>query len=233
MNKNKINLILFIAQLSDEQCARILEKFTEKLANKSQVDNLTIYNSKEWDELEHPRHDDGRFAPNGSGREKMTRTEAKSWDKTGRSYPYDKRLTAKKAEISKLKRKLNTNLSIGEKNHLRSDIVQKERELAELTRDIKLERRMKIEGKVLSRILKKKVKKFSDLEEEIDYIEEKYADRNPNSPTQGQVIFPETKSGRKALAKYERLKAERDELDDEIDWELVDKETPEDDDNDE
>lgn len=71
-------------------------------------------------------------------------------------------------------------------------------------------------------ILVKRVAKFRDLEDEIDYIEEQYADRNPNSSTQGQVIFPETSKGRKTKAKYERLKVERDELNDEIDWEMVD-----------
>ena len=111
--------------------------------------------------------------------------------------------------------------------------MDKQRELAELARDIKLERRKKIEGKVSSRILKKKVAQFRDLEEEIDYIEERYADRNPNSPTQDQVVFPETKKGKKAKAKYERLKIERDELNDESDWEMVDREIPEEDDDDE
>ena len=228
-NENKTKLILFIAQsFTDEQCANILAQFTQKIANKG---GTLLANSAQWDESKHPRHNDGRFAQNGSGREDMTRAEAERWDETGHSYPYDKRMTKIRAEISRLERKRDRALSKERINSLQSDIVQKQRELAELVRDIKLERRKKIEGKVSSRILKKKVEQFRDLEEEIDYIEEQYADRNPNSSTQDQIIFPETKKGKKAKAKYERLKIERDELNDEIDWEMVDKEIPEDDDD--
>ena len=46
-------------------------------------------------------------------------------------------------------------------------------------------------------ILVKRVAKFRDLEDEIDYIEEQYADRNPNSSTQGQVIYPRNKQREK------------------------------------
>lgn len=231
-NQNKVNLILFIAQtFSDEQCANILVQLTQNITSKYGV--IVANNKQQWVESKHPRHNDGRFAPNGSGREDMTHAEAERWDRAGHSYPYDKRMTKIRAEISRLKRKRDNALSKERKDRLQSEVVQKQRELAELARDIKLERRKKIEGKVSSRILKKKVAQFRDLEEEIDYIEEQYADRNSNSPTQDQVVFPETKKGKKAKAKYERLKIERDELNDEIDWEMVDREIPEEDDDDE
>ena len=100
-------------------------------------------------------------------------------------------------------------------------------------RDIKFEKRKKIESKVSQRVNEKKIKQYQEIDNEIDYIKEKYADRNPESKTQGEIVFPKTKKGQKAKAKYERLKVERDELNDEIDWEMVDSEIPEEDDDDE
>ena len=66
MNKNKINLILLIAQLSDEQCARILFSFAEKIANEA-LPQFQMLNSEAWVESQHPREEDGRFTQKGSG----------------------------------------------------------------------------------------------------------------------------------------------------------------------
>ena len=189
--------------------------------------------SADWEESDHPRAEDGKFTngpsrnygPFGEDRHKhMHQDEAERWDRIGKEGAYDKRLTKKKAEIAKLQRRQEMYKEGGVGwNDLQSRIVKSQRELAELERDIKLEKRKSIEGKVSARVNAKKIKQYQELDEEIDYIEEKYADRNPNSPTQDQVVFPKTKKGEKAKAKYERLKAERDELNDEIDWELAEK----------
>ena len=241
-NQNKINLFSFIANtFSDEQCANILLQLTRNLAN----DNVIVMANKKqpWDESQHPRAEDGKwtdghsrnYSPLGKDRrEHMSKKEAERWDRIGKEGAYDKRLTKKKAEIAKLQRRQEMYKKNGDTwNEFQSRIVQGQRELAELERDIKFEKRKQIESKISRRVNEKKIRQYQEIDDEIDYIEEKYADRNPNSPTQDQVVFPETKKGKKAKAKYERLKIERDELNDEIDWEMADSEIPQEDDDNE
>ena len=72
-NQNKINLILFIANtFNDEQCANLLESFTENISAKramawakNAAAALVVANSAQWEESDHPRENDGRFAPKG------------------------------------------------------------------------------------------------------------------------------------------------------------------------
>ena len=230
-NENKIKLLgIIVNHLNDEQCENVLMHLQDRLSG-DEYARLTARG--EWDESKHPRAEDGKwtdgpsrnYGPFGEDRHKhMRQDEAERWDRIGKGEPYDKRLTKKKAEIAKLQRRQSMYKKGGETwNDFQSKIVKGQRELAELERDIKLEKRSALESKVTRRVNAKKIKQYQELDEEIDYIEEKYADRNPNSQTQGEVVFPKTKKGEKQKAKYERLIAERDELNDEIDWELADK----------
>lgn len=190
--------------------------------------------SADWEESKHPRAENGKFTsgssrsygPYGDDRWKsMHQDEAERWDRIGKKGSHDKRLTKKKAEISKLKRRQEMYKEGGEGwNVLQSQIVKGQRELAELERDVKLEKRKGLEGKIAARVNAMKIKQYQELDDEIDYIEAKYTDRNTQRPTQGEVVFPLTKKGEKAKAKYARLKVERDELNDEIDWELAERE---------
>ena len=230
-NENKIKLLgIIVNHLNDEQCENILMHLQDRLSGEEYA-RLTA--RAEWDESKHPRAEDGKwtdgpsrnYGPFGDDRHKhMRQDEAKRWDRIGKGEAYDKRLTKKKAEIAKLQRRQSMYKKGCEKwNDFESKIVKGQRELAELERDIKLEKRSALESKVTRRVNAKKIKQYQEIDEEIDYIEEKYADRNPNSETQGEIVFPKTKKGEKQKAKYERLIAERDELNEEIDWELADK----------
>ena len=230
-NENKVKLLgIIVNHLNDEQCGNILMHLQDRFSG-DEYARLTA--RAEWDESMHPRAEDGKwtngpsrnYGPFGEDRHKhMRQDEAERWDRIGKGENYDKRLTKKKAEIAKLVR-LQKNYKKNDQtwNDFQSQIVKSQRELAELERDIKMEKRLNLESKVLRRVNEKKIKLYRDIDEEIDYIEEKYADRNPESETQDHVVFPKTKKGQKAKAKYERLKAEREELNEEIDWELADK----------
>lgn len=239
MNENKINLLnIIFNHLNDEQCGRILASVQPHLgATISARDG-------NWDESKHPRAEDGKWTngpdQNNGGRKRnygpfgedrwnhMSNAEAERWDSIGKQGAYDKRLTKKKAEIAKLERRQKNYKKNGPTwNDFQSKIVKSQRELAELERDIKMEKRLDLESKVARRVNAKKIKQYHELDDEIDYIEEKYADRNPESETQDQVVFPKTKKGQKAKAVYERLIAERDELNEEIDWELADRDAEE------
>lgn len=182
----------------------------------------------DWDEKKHPRSEDGKwttgaprnYGPFGEDRWKnMHQDEAERWDRIGKKGAYDRRLSKKKSEIAKLERRQKMYKKDSPSwNDFQAQIVKSQRELAELERDIKLEKRKGIESKVAQRVNAKKLKRYQEVEDEIDYIEEKYADGNPESKTHGEVVFPNTKKGEKQKAKYDRLKLEREELNDEIDW---------------
>ena len=231
-NENKIKLVrIIVNHLNDEQCGNILMHLQDRLSGEEYA-RLTARG--EWDESKHPRAEDGKwtsgpsrnYGPHGEDRwNHMKQDEAERWDRIGKKRAYDRRIYKKKAEIAKLERMQKNYKKNGQRwNEFQSEIVKSQRELAELERDIKMEKRLNLESKVSRRVNEKKIKQYRDIDDEIDYIEEKYADRNPESPTHGEVVFPKTKKGQKAEAKYERLKVEREELNEEIDWELADKE---------
>jgi len=223
MNENKIKLILKIAtSLSDEQCRNILERIEqspEVICNK--LVNLCNELNKDWDESKHPRADDGRFSTTGSMRSQMTKGEAKKWDKTGKYVPASKALNEKRAQVQRLARLAE---KYPHEMETRQRYEEAKRELSELIRDTKLEQRKGIERDVETRIMRKKVEEFHDLDDEIDYIEERYADRTTDSPTQGQLVWPKGKRGDKARQKYEDLRKRRDELEEEIEWDRVEDE---------
>lgn len=229
-NENKVKLLgIIVNHLNDEQCGNILAHLQDRFSGEEYA-RLTA--RSEWDESKHPRAEDGKwtdgnggnYGPYGEDRwNHMRHAEAERWDRIGKKGANDKRLTKKKAEIAKLERRQSNYKKGGPTwNDFQSQIVKGQRELAELERDIKLEKRKALESKVSRRVNAKKIKQYQEIDDEIDYIEEKYADRNPESETQDQVVFPKTKKGQKAKAKYERLKVEREELNEEIDWELAD-----------
>lgn len=222
MNENKIKLIQIIANMSEEACEKILSKIASSaIAN---VMPLAICN-KAWEESEHPRHDDGRFAPNGTMRSTMSKREAQKWDTTGKTNPNPNRsekLKSMKKEIDKLKESVNF-LEDHDANDMARDkktiLVKKQREYAEAVREWKHAERLKIESGVDKRIMKRKAKEYYELEDDIDYIEEKYRGDNPVG---GELKFPKGKRGAKVKAQYEEKLKKRDELLSEIDWDKVD-----------
>ena len=198
----KKQLITYISFLSDEQCERILNDLYGRL-------ELLQNNSPapDWNEAQHPRADNGQFAPGGSGRVHMKKSEAEKWDKTGKQVPSSKKITQMKHDLAVEERFRNLYKEDSKDwNFFEERRVKKARELAEAERDLKMERRLDLEGKVSKRILKKKVDEYHDVDEEIDYMEEKYADRDRNSETFMCVVFPKTKAGEKKRQKYEELK---------------------------
>lgn len=223
MNENKIKLILFIAQsFSDEQCANILESCIKAVSNKGE---MLLANVKQWEESEHPRHDDGRFAPGGTMRPKMSKKEAQKWDTTGKMNPNPNRsekLKSLKKEIDKLQESVNF-LEDHDANDIARDkkaiLVKKQREYAEAVREWKHAERLKIESGVDKRIMKRKANEYYELEDDIEFIEEKYRGDNPVG---GELKFPKGKRGAKIKAQYEEKLKKRDELLSEIDWDKVD-----------
>lgn len=226
MQENKIKLITIVAALSDESCANILNRIYDTVLQTTPLANeRKLVLNKIWEEDDHPRQDDGRFAPKGSMRSQMSKHEAKKWDVTGKTTPNPNRsekLKSVKKEIDKLKHKVEFyEDSIGmEKDAMKykEQLVKKQREYAEAVREWKRSERVEIESGAEKRIMMRKAKKYFDLEDDIDYIEEKYGD----NPLGGELKFPKGKRGAKVKADYEEMLKKRDELLSEIDWDKVD-----------
>ena len=230
----KAKLLKMVANLSEESCQCVLLRLDAKiglltgtrtlLANE---DENFVINKHEFVESEHPRDNIGRFAPGGSLRADMLKSEVKKWDETGHDSPENKKIKELKGKLSADKR-CREYLKDGSAEAIATDsrIAALQREIAEKTREEKRMRRLWLESKATKRIMVKKAKEYRDIDDEIDYIEEKYADRDRLSPTHGEVVFPNTKSGQKARAKYEKLKTRLEELDDEIEWDKVEDELP-------
>lgn len=222
MNDNKIKLMQIIGNMSEEMCGRVLDGICKRLLANEMPMALC---NKAWEESEHPRHDDGRFATGGTMRPQMRKSEAQKWDTTGKTNPNPNRsekLKSLKKEIDKLQESVNF-LEEHDANDMARDkktiLVKKQREYAEAVREWKHAERLKIESGVDKRVMKRKAKEYYELEDDIDFIEEKYRGDNPVG---GELKFPKGKRGAKIKAQYEEKLKKRDELLSEIDWDKVD-----------
>lgn len=233
---NKEQLLNYIERtFSDEACGRILNRMRE-LTSVTHV----LINSANWEEHEHPRASDGRFTRKGSGAPShFTEKQEKQWVATGKGYNVSPKLHSKyKAEIRHLREtiagKVNGDLVWDEKtgkrrrrteeerNELRAELSHVQRKYAEDIREAKRKRRLSMESSARKRHMQKLAKEYYDLDEEIDWLEEAYADRD-GDPS-GPLKFPETAKGKRDKKKYESSIARRDEISEEIDWDLVEDE---------
>jgi len=221
MNENKVALILKIArELTDVQCEMILHRIE---SNPTLLANKLVKCANEWDESEHPRDENGMFVSSSSGAasDNYTQKEAEQWSKAGHKIPKSKEITQKKHEIEKVKKDLE---KFGHNEDIRKfdeeKLVKLQRELAEMIRDAKMEKRIGIEQKHDERIASEKkkkqemVKRFQDVEDEMDEIEEAYGDRDKGVGFK----WPETQEADEARKRYRQLRRERDKLDKMIDW---------------
>jgi len=222
-----IRIILF---LSDDLCDNI-RRAVEPRIRPEMLDNerLTSYllrGSSKWNEDDHPRAADGRWTNGAPGT--LTPREAKKWEDIGHQIPSPKRFPETLKKLRKAQEQLEY-----EEDHPQSrsprtlEIAQRrlaeaQRELAEKIREHKHAERDKIEHKAERRHVRRLVNEYRDIEEEIDYFEEKYADRDSGSLV--ELKWPKGKKAQKDRAKYESLLKRRDELNVEIDWDIVDDE---------
>ena len=210
--------MLIAKHLSDESCASILSRIKGRLLE----DEFTaLCNSAYWEESEHPRASDGRFARKGSGAPShMTKKEEAAWVKTGRVSP--KAFAKERKEITKLKERVQwLELRGSDAGHVKSKLVDAQRDLSEKIRSAKHEKRVSLEGKATRRHMKKLAREYYDIDSEIDYLHEVYGDRDGDGTA---LKFPETKKAAKDKAKLQELEKRWDELRNEIDWDLVEDE---------
>ena len=257
MNEFKTKLILLVARLSEESCqnilARIFQRIGESTLLPNEVTAVAKFSNKTWDESDHPRAEDGKFtngpdanhgsshnySPKGKDRADMLKDEVKKWDKYGKEMPKDRRLTELRKEIAKQEKKLKW-YKEGSINWVRvaADLQQKKRDLAELARDIKSEKRMKIEDVISKRIEKKNEKKSSlnqkrinryyEIQDKMDYIEEMYGDRERGVG----FNWPDTQDAYEDRKRYRKLQRESKRLEGQIDWDEIDNsENPDEDEN--
>ena len=233
---SKEKLIRIILNLSDGAAGEIVGRIShlvsaEMLAlpnerKAGEVFNAIAVNKAQWDEDKHPRASDGKWTSGAPGY--MKKNEAEKWEKTGKMTVSPKRFPDVLKKIKEAQAKVEYWESQPGKSaedfakSYQSKLVAAQRELAEKMRQFKHENREKIEGGAKKRHNDKLVKEYRDLEDDIDYTEEKYADRESGSLT--DLKWPKGKKGEKAKAKYEAMKARRDELHAEIDWDLVEDE---------
>lgn len=233
---SKEKLIRIILNLSDEAAGLIVGRITHMVSeetmalpnekNAGLVLNSVFAAAKEFDESKHPRAADGRWTSGAPGY--MKRKDAERWEKTGRMSVSPKRFPDVLDKINREKHEIEkwegSSSSVAEEmiRKAQSRLASAQREMAEKMREFKHEKREKIEGRSFKAHNDRLVKEYRDLEEEIDYMQEKYADRESGSLT--DLKWPKGKRGEKAKAKYEEMLKRRDELHVEIDWDRVEDE---------
>ena len=237
---------LAVRGITGDKAERIIE-----LEEKEGIEGVAL--GVNWNESEHPRAEDGKFtngpdanhgsshnySPKGKDRADMLKDEVKKWDKYGKEMPKDRRLTELQKEIAKQEKTLKW-YKEGSVDWVRvaADLQKKKRDLGELARDIKLEKRMKIEDVISKRIEKKKEKKSSlnqkrinryyEIQDEMDYIEEAYGDRERGVGFK----WPDTQDADEDRKRYRKLQRESKRLEGQIDWDEVDNsENPDEDEN--
>lgn len=230
----KEKLIRIILNLSDGAAGEIVGRISHLVSDKmlalsNERDDSVILNSialatnKQFDESKHPRAADGKWTSGAP--EYMHKGEAEKWEKTGKMNVSPKRFPKVLEKIKSAKEsidyweKKNDEKAKNFVKEYTAKLVAAQREMAEKMREYKLQNRKKLEGKAKKRHNDKLVKEYRDLEDDIDYTEEKFADRESGSLT--DLKWPKGKRGEKAKAKYEEMKKRRDELCAEIDWDLV------------
>ena len=163
----------------------------------------------------------------------LTDKEREQWVNTGKgigiNLESDKRFKDIERRNGEVERFLQYVTEPTDRGKLMGEKARLERERAELMRTKKGEIRGKIESRAKAREerrkkreLRKMVKQFHEVADEIDHIEEAFADRDPNSETMWQVRFPEDVKGQQEKKRYEKYKARLEELDGLIDWDKVD-----------
>ena len=233
---SKEKLIRIILNLSDEAAGLIVGRITHMVSeetmalpnekNAGLVLNSVFAAAKEFDESKHPRAADGKWTSGAPGY--MKKPDAEKWEKTGKMSVSPKRFPDVLKKITEAKKSLEYWESHSGKNaedfanSYKKKLVAAQRELAEKMREFKHENREKIEGRSFKAHNDRLVKEYRDLEDEIDYMQEKYADRESGSLT--DLKWPKGKRGEKAKAKYEEMLKRRDELHVEIDWDRVEDE---------
>lgn len=208
MSRNTLHHLID-SVLDDHACAQLVARLSSTAVGESVMGAFS-----DWRESDHPRDEGGRFSPSGSGRKHMTKSEERRWDNTGHSKPMSAALTKKRSQVARLEK-------LAEKfpKQYQGDLIQAQRQLAELERTTKYARRLGIEGNISKRILKKQLKEFQSIEDDIDYMEERYGDRE--NPFGGELQFPAGKKGQAAKKKYQKLCERREELKAEIEWDKV------------
>lgn len=229
----KEKLIRIILNLSDGAAGEIVGRISHLVSDKmlalpNERDGGEILNSialatNKFDESKHPRAADGKWTSGAPSY--MGKGDAGRWEKTGKMSVSPKRFPETLKKITEAKKRLEYWESQPGKsaedfaNTYKRKLVAAQRELAEKMREFKHQNREKLEGKAKKKHNDKLVKEYRDLEDDIDYTEEKYADRESGSLT--ELKWPKGKKGEKEKAKYEKMKKRRDELHAEIDWDLV------------
>lgn len=228
----KETLMKVVCYLSEEACSKIVMNIAhvmpwEALANEQ--NKAVVYNAAAkaaFDESKHPRAADGKWTSGAPGY--MKKSDAEKWEKTGKMNVSPKRFPDTLKKITEAKKGLEYWESQSGRdaedfsNSYRKKLVAAQREMAEKMRQFKHENREKLEGKAKKKHNDKLVKEYRDLEDDIDYTEEKFADRESGSLT--DLKWPKGKKGEKEKAKYEAMIKRRDELHTEIDWDIVEDE---------
>lgn len=223
MNAKQI-LLKLVLDLDDAKCEGIVNRILAKFNCKPQI--FAVCNSAAFDESKHPRAEDGKWTSGAPGY--LRKGEAKKWKDTGKMEVSPKRFPEVLKKIKEAKEKAEYweskpgKFAEDSANSYKRKLVAAQRELAEKIRQLKHDKRDELEGKAKMRHNAKLVKEYRELDDEIDYMEEKYADRESGSLT--DLKWPKGKKGEREKAKYETMKARRDELNAEIDWDRVEDE---------
>ena len=224
----KTKLLTMISRLDDEACERVLTKLLVRVGlidiEEDETQTMFVANAKQFVESEHPRAADGKWTSGAPSH--LNKGEAKKWESNGKLTPSPKRFpeTLKKIKDAKDAIEVWERSTSPEKEKFlklnQQRLITAQREMAEKMRELKHKNRVKIETSASKRHNKRLAKEYREIDEEIDYMQEKYADRDSGSLT--ELKWPKGKSGQRAKEKYDKLISRRDELQTEIDWDMVD-----------
>ena len=226
----KAKLLNMISRLDDEACERVLAKLLDRVGlinvENDEPSRIFVANAKQYVESEHPRAADGKWTSGAPSY--LSKSESKKWESTGKSTPSPKRFPETLKKIKQAKEAIERwERSTSEEKDKNIKISQQrlataQREMAEKMREFKHQQRTNIETSASKRHNMRLAKEYRDIDDEIDYMQEKYADRDSGSLT--ELKWPKGKSGQRAKEKYDKLVSRRDELQSEIDWDMLDDE---------
>jgi len=238
MNNNKIELIAVIAEeISDASCAKILQRI-KPFRHSMILADARVSCRADWDESEHPRDKGGQFIPKGFGEALSELIDA------GNDKVYKQLLDLPKTPIGQRIQRLQQHLPewmsdkpVDDKSNSKSqskkggkgqsivEICQEFLDKAKADGDAesvkewtdKLEQAKVLSSGSYKRKQKKTkdlVKRFQEVEDEMDEIEEAYGDRDKGVGFK----WPETQEADEARKRYRKLKREWSRLNKQIDW---------------
>jgi len=231
MNENKTTLILKIArELTDDQCGMILQRIE---SNQYLLANKLVRLANQWVESKHPRSKDGRFTDGFGQIGSQIDKDVKKWFQDFPKTPLGERLQRIAEHLPSWmtddgrdeKPQSKTPSRKGGKGQNIVEICQEFLDKAKADGDEesfkewteKLEQAKELlsgRTKRKRKTTKDLVRRFQEVEDEMDEIEEAYGDRDKGVGFK----WPETQEADEARKRYRKLVRERSKLDKQIDW---------------